>query len=238
MKNWAVAIGIILLILAAVLLKNYGATYATANLTQGLASSNSNLSTWECTGNFLQHDVIMLNLLPNMFWFQNPSAFDVLDNGQSIMYVYVNITDPANGVSYYELWYTFDQTTSRYSVYNATALSFGEGINSTVLLPANFNMTYTLVAGTAQLNGTYVANVTFVGNVINFAGGEYKPSAFQLYYGRTALQLSQPYTNLQYVGYAAIPTSVIFLAYGLIKRPKSIRKTPSRNTRHPNNVTR
>ena len=228
MKKWAFAVGMILLLLTPILLTSYRTTYATPKVTQGPASTTdtSNLSAWECTGNFSANDVIMVEFLPNIFWAQNPGAFDVLDNGMSVLYVDMNITDPKNSMSQYELWLTYDQTNNQFSVYNATALSFGEGVNSTVVLPNKFTMTYTFVAGTAQLNGTYFANVTFAGYVIDYrVDGTYKPAAFELFYVRTSLQLSQPYMNLLYVGYAIIPAGVIFLVYGGLKRTKPIRKT-------------
>jgi len=231
-KRWAVAVGLLLLLLASVLLTSYKTIYATPKVTQGPASTTdtSNLSAWECTGNFSENDVIMVEFLPNIFWAENPAAFDVLDNRMPVLYVDMNITDPKNNMSQYELWLTFDQTNNHFSVINVTALSFGEGINSTVVVPNKFTMTYTFIAGTAQLNGTYFANATFVGFMVDYrANGTYKPAVFELFYARTVLQLSQPYASLLYVGYAIIPAGVIFLIYGGLKRTKPTRKASSRD---------
>jgi hypothetical protein len=237
-KKWAVAIGLLLLLLAPVMLTSYKTIYASAKVTQGLASTNnsSNLSAWECTGNFSANDVIMVELLPNIFWAQNPAAFDLLDDGRNVLYLDMNITDPEESMSQYELWLTYDQTYSRFSVINVTALSLGEGINDTVVLPNKFNMTYTFVAGTAQLNGTYFANVTFAGFAVDYrandtiSGVHATPSVFELFYARTSFELSHPYASLLYVGYAVIPAGVIFLIYGL-KKTKSIPKASKRDKR-------
>jgi len=234
-KRWAVAVGLLLLLLVPVLLTSYKTIYATPEVTQGSASTTdtSNLSAWECTGNFSANDVIMVEFLPNIFWAQNPAAFDVLDNGTPVLYVDMNITDPKSNMSQYELWLTYDRTNNRFSVINVTALSLGEGINSTVFVPNKFTMTYTFIAGTAKLNGTYFANVTFVGFAVNYrANGTYKPAAFELFYARTVLQLSQPYASLLYVGYAIIPAGAIFLVYGVLKRTKPTRKASSRDLQH------
>jgi hypothetical protein len=230
MKNWAVAIGIILLVVTSILLTSYNRVYATPKVTQGLASTGD-LSTWECAGNFTKDDVIFVELLPNIFWAQNSAAFDILDNNIPVMYVDMNITDPKNTMSQYELWLTYDKSLNRFSVYNASALSFGEGINSTIFLPNKFNVTYTFYAGRAMLNGTYLANITSAGYAINYrTEGTYKPAAFELFYARATFEVTQPYTNLLYIGYATTPLSVIFLAYGL-KRTKPARIASNRDLR-------
>jgi hypothetical protein len=232
MKKWAIGIGIILLLVTSILLTSYNRVFATPKTTQGLASTGD-LSTWECAGNFTKDDVIFVELLPNIFWAENPSAFDILDNNVPVMYVDLNITDPKNTMSQYELWLTYDQTTNRFSVYNASALSFGEGINSTIYLPNKFNVTYTFYAGRAMLNGTYFANITSAGYAIDYrADGTYKPAAFELFYARTTFDLSQPYTSMLYIGYATIPSSIIFLVYGGLKRTKPTRKVSNRDLRH------
>jgi hypothetical protein len=240
MKKWAVGIGIILLILAAIMLASYKTTFATPAVTQGPANMTQNLSpsAWDRTGNFTKGDVIMVEFLPNSFWAQDPGAFDEIDAGNgtilAVLYVDINITDPENTMSQYELWLTYDQTSNTFSVYNATALSFGEEINSTVLLPNGFNFTYTFYAGTAELSGTYYANVTSAGWPDDYRpNGTYVPSALELFYARTAFQVSQPYTNLLYVGYVTSAAGVMFLAYGLIRAKRKAR-TLTRNSRRPN----
>jgi hypothetical protein len=153
------------------------------NISAGQATATPSLSGWECTGDFLAKDVILVDLLPNIFWSQNDSAFGEV-NGMPIMYVNVSITDPESSISRYQLEYTYSPNgpVGTLSLYNETALSFGDGISSTVILPSNYSIAYTFIAGTANLDGTYFANVTFVGYTIDYrAEGSYAPGYFALY---------------------------------------------------------
>jgi hypothetical protein len=231
MNKWAVGVGIILLILSPVLLTSYKAVYATPKFSSGLASNVSNpsqWSSWERWGTFAKDDVIFVDLRPEIFWAQNPAAFDV-ENGYAVLYVDINITDPKSTMSQYELWLTYDATANQFSVYNASVLSFGDGINSTVYLPNQYNITYTFMAGRALLDGAYFANVTSVGFPYDYRvkNSTATPSYFALFYGRTTFQLSQPYSSLLYAGYVTIPASVIFLVYGL-KTGKPINRASGR----------
>jgi hypothetical protein len=231
MNKWALAVGIILVIVSPVLLTSYKTVYATPVFKASLAG-DARISSWECSGTFAKDDVIFADIRPDLFWFNNSGAFDVLDNppGMAVFYVDINITDPKNTVSQYELWYTYDPTQSiPYAVYNVSVLSLGEGINNTVYLPNQYNVTYTFYAGRALLDGTYFANVTSAGWPYDYRiyNPTAPPSYFALSYGRTTLELSQPYSSLLYVGYVTIPAGVIFLVCGL-KTGKPIRKASSK----------
>jgi len=232
MKVWAVAVGIILLLATPVLLASYNTAYGTVSTTAGPWPQNQNA--WEYSANFSANEIILAQLSPNMFWFNNTRAFDMLDDGTPIMYVDINITDPENGLSQYELWYTYDVTNpSRYGLYNATMLYTAPGINQTLHLAPNFNAANGLILGAAEYNGTYLANVTFVGYAIDFrADGQFPPASFVLNYAVTTLQKSYPYTNLVYVNFLTIPASVVFLIYGL-KKTRQISKTSKRDMRLP-----
>lgn len=235
MNKWILGFGLFLLLMAPVLLTFTKTTRVAPKATEGPASSNdpSEIKRWECAGNFTKDDVIMVELLPDIFWAQNPAAFDLIsENGTSfnVLYVDINITDPQNSISQYEVWLHFDQTANRFSVYNATALSFGGGISSTVLLPNKYNFTLTFIAGMAQLNGTYVANVVSAGALYDYrTDGTYPPAVLELFYLRTTFELSKPYADLLYAGYATIPIGGTLLVYGIIWRTKPHRKASNRN---------
>jgi hypothetical protein len=237
MNRWIIGFGLLLLLLAPVFATYAPQNYATPQATQGPASSNnpSEIARWECAGNFTKDDVIMVELLPNIFWAQSPTAFDLVDFGNgttlSIFYVNINITDPTNDMSAYELWLHYDQISNRFTVYNASALSFGIGISSDVLLPNKFAFSYTFIAGSAKLNGTYLANIISAGWPYDYRANNNTivPSTFELFYVRTTLKLSKPYANLLYVSYALIPTGIVFIVYGSRKRTKPLRKASSRN---------
>ena len=222
MKKWAFAVGIILLLLTPILLTSY--KMSTTGYASGLASTTepSNLYVWECAGNFSANDLILVDLLPNIFWSSNESAFDVLDNGMPVMYADINITDPKNSTSTYELEFTYNPTDIKRNLhpYNLTVLSAGEGINQTV----NVKETgVTFIAGIAKLDGTYFANLTFVGFMLDYrADGRFTPGTFALYWGRT--EESHPYMSLLYVNFVTIPASVIFLVYGLKKTDRKRRR--------------
>lgn len=242
MKKWAVSIGIILLILTPIILASYNTAYGTASTTAGPWPLNAN--SWEYSANYNASDTILAGFSPNINWFNNSAAFDLTDSGQSVMYVDFNITDPAKGESQYELWLTFDQTNYRWSFINQTLLYNATGISATVGPPyslplaPNFHVASGIILGTAVLNGTYFANVTFVGYIVNFrdpSSGNFPPSNFVLNWATTTLQKSYPLANLIYGNFFTIPGSVLFLVYGLKKTKKnSIRKMPKResNTRH------
>ena len=163
-------------------------------VTQGSANPNQTLapSGWERTGNFLAGDVIEVNLLWNIFWAQI-GGFDVVEiNGTyyPVLYVEVSITDPSNAVSHYELWLSYDSSQNQFSWINATVLSLGAGINPSILLPEGFNFTYTFMAGTANLSGAYLVNVTSVRGTTPdyrvYQNGVYDPSVLELFYARVS----------------------------------------------------
>jgi hypothetical protein len=198
MKKEVLATWIGCLLLAPIALASYNNPHGVLNITAGQATATPSLSGWECTGDFLANDVILVDLLPSIFWSQNDSAFGA-PNGMPIMYVYVSITDPESSISRYELEYTYNPSdpVRRLLLYNETALSFGQGVSATVILPSNFSMTYTFIAGTAKLDGTYFANVTFVGYAIDYrAEGTYAPGYFALYRVGCALQDDVAVTDL------------------------------------------
>jgi hypothetical protein len=230
MKIWPFAVGILLLLLTPILLASYKTSYTTISYTTGLASDakgTPDLSVWEFAGNFSANDLILVDLLPNILWNSNEGAFDLLDNGMPVMYVDMSITDPGNSVSQYELWYTYnpEDGTRRLTVFNVTALSVGEGINQTALVPPGFSNPVTFIAGTAELDGMYFANLTFVGAVTNYrSDGNLKPGAFALYYERTIEQNSQPYASLLYVSFVTVTASIISLAYGFKKNSRKRRR--------------
>lgn len=228
MKIWAIAVGIILLLATPIILSTYQTAYGTVSTTPGPWPQNRN--SWEYSGNFSASEIILAQFSPNMFWFNDTRAFDMpLNDTTPIMYVDINITDPENGQSHYELWYTYDVTNpSRYGLYNATMDYAAPGINKTVHLAPNFNIANGLVLGAAEYNGTYLANVTFVGYAIDFrADGRFPPASFVLNWAVTTLQKSYPYTNMVYANFFTIPVSIMFLIYGLRKTrsmPKAYKK--------------
>jgi hypothetical protein len=230
MKIWPFAVGILLLLLTPIILASYKTSYTTISYATGLASDakgTPDLSVWEFSGNFSANDLILVDLLPNILWSNNAGAFDLLDNGMPAMYVDMSITDPGDSVSKYELWYTFNpgDSTRRLTVFNVTALSVGEGIDPTARVPPGFSNPVTFIAGTAELDGTYFANLTFAGAVTDFRwDGKLKPGAFALYYERTIEQKSQPYASLLYLSFVTVPASVISLAYGFKKNNRKQRR--------------
>ena len=238
--------------MVAIMLTNYKNVYATPSVSQGAANAvqSSSPGGWERTGTFISGDVIEIELDWNILWAQI-GGFDTVEiNGTyySVLYIELSIIDPNSTLSQYELWLSYDQTANQFSYINASALSLGTGINPHVYLPNGFNFTYTFIAGMANLNGTYFANVTSVEGTVP----EYRtyidpttnttdaPAVFELFYARTSFQFSKPYENLLYVSFGMIPISVIFLAYGLIgKRPKrgknqlkSVRQLKNRDSAH------
>lgn len=225
MKKWAVAVGIILLILTPFLLTQYNVPYGTVNTTIGSWPTHS---TWETAANFSENDIILLAFSPNIFWSQDPYGLEATDTSPPIAYtiVDINLTDPNHSVNetQYELWFAFSYSTQyQYSVYNATLLSVGDGINRTAVLAPTFSNVNNFVLGTAESSGTYFGNVTFVGGGVMYPGhdyrsnGTYPPANFAFNWAHTVLRKSYPYASLLYVSFLTIPASVAFMAYGLRK---------------------
>jgi hypothetical protein len=241
MKKWAVAVGTVLLILTPFLLTKYNTPYGRISTISGNWPTNPN--TWTTAANFSANDIILLEFSPNIFWFSNPAALEVIDvRGKTIAYtiVDINITDPRESAdeSQYEFWYTFDYTSFRASFFNGTMLSVGDGINRTAVLAPTFHAASAFVLGTAKFDGTYFANATFVGGGIMYPGSDYRsngtypPANFALDWARTAAQKFYPYAGLLYVSFFTIPASVVFIVYGL-KKAKLIRRVRRVSNKKP-----
>jgi hypothetical protein len=238
MKKWAVAVGIILLIITPFLLTQYNIPYGAVSTTNGSWPTNPN--TWETAANFSANDIILLEFSPNIFWFSNSYDLEVTDQGVAYTIVDINITDPRKSAdeSQYEMWYAFDYTNYRAGIYNMTLLSLGDGINRTAVVAPTFSNANGFILGTAKFDGTYFANVTFVGGGIMYPGNDYRsngtypPANFALDWARTVLQKFYPYTDLLYVSFFTIPASVAFMVYGL-KKVKPIRRVPNKRPLEP-----
>jgi hypothetical protein len=232
MKKWAIAVGIILLMLTPILFAYHNHAYATLSTPNGVWTVHSNV--WEIGADFSEKDIILLEFSPNLFWFSKSDAFEVSDSGVPYIIVDINITDPikSSNESLLELWYAFDQTRYQFSLYNLTMLSVGDGINSTVSFASTFRNTNGYVLGAAELNGTYDANVTFVGGGYMYPGsdwrwnGTYPPANFALNWARNVVQKSYPYAAFFYVPFFNLPAGFALLIYGL-KETKKIHRSSS-----------
>jgi len=233
MKKWAAAVGIILLMLTPILLTYYNQAYGTVSTPSGDWTVHPNV--WEMEVNFSANDIILLEFSPNIFWFSKSTAFEVSDSGVPYIIVDMNITDPrkSSNESLYELWYTFDATKYQYSLYNATMLLVGDGINQTVHVAPTFRNTNGFILGAAELNGTYHANVTFVGGGYMIPGSDYRsngtypPANFALNWAHNVIQKSYPYATFLYAAFFTIPAGFAFLIYGL-KKPKQNHRASKR----------
>jgi hypothetical protein len=216
--KWPIAVGILLLALTPILLASCNMPVFTSVVRIEQADAATDLSRWECEGNFSAGDVILLDLLQNSQW--SSAYFDVIA-GVPVFYVDISITDPKNSVSQYEILYTYNPSSGqrRLMIVNATMLSAGDGINQTVVLPSSFHNPVTFIAGTADVNGTYFANVTSAGGTADYRLTPelslYEPGAFALYSGHTVKQESHPYADLLYVNFVTIPAGVLLLIYEL-----------------------
>jgi hypothetical protein len=220
MKKWAVGAGILLFVVAAGLLGSHNVP-VTAYATQLAGSKDEPTGEWEYSGNFSRGDIIMVDIYQNIFWSENVSEYDVID-GIPTLWIDLNITDPSNTVSTFELQYTYQQTDveHRLLAYNLTVVSVGTGIDPTAPISETG---VTFIAGTAKLNGTYVADITSVGSdILEYRVTNLKPGYFTLW--KAVAHETYPYEGLLYVGFAAIPAGFIFAAYGLKKNERISKK--------------
>ena len=228
MKKWAVVLATILL-LSTIIMFGYCRTSVVGYATElaGLTDT-SKLSEWEYAGNFSKNEIILVDLLQNIHWSENVTYFDVVANIPTL-WVTVNITDPAHTTSEYELAYTYQATdvSHRLLAYNLTILSNATEINPFAPIKETG---VTFVAGTAEQNGTYVANVTSVSSdVLEFRQTDLKPSFFALYKARAVV--TYPYSILSYAGFVTGPACIAFAVYGL---QSDHRKERSKSTKAEN----
>jgi hypothetical protein len=222
MKKWTavVVVGILLILVSGILLAAYNLP-VDAYTTSLAGPSGESTGDWVYAANFTANDIILVDIYQNLFWSQNVTFFDVIA-GIPTLFLNVNITDPKNTVSAYQLQYTFQQSdvTHRLLAYNLTEWAVGTGINPKAPVTESG---ITFIAGVAKFNGTYVANITWVGSdVLQYRATSYKPGYFALW--KAVAYETYPYRSLLYVSFATIPAGSIFVGYGLNKNNRKSKK--------------
>jgi hypothetical protein len=217
MKKWAVGLGLILIFVGFVSLASYNSP--SSEIASELAGEKDpdKLANWEYAGNFSEGDIILVVMRQNIFWSEGAMAWDIGPSSIPTKWVDINITDPQNGISAYELQYTYRQEDIGRSmkIYNFTILSFGEGINETQKVRQT-GATFT--AGIAKLSGTYVGNITMVDpDPKGYRENNYPPAYFALFRGYPIM--TYPLQYLLFAGIATPLLGIVFLVFGLTRKP-------------------
>jgi hypothetical protein len=218
MKKWAIGFGILLLFSTLIFLSvsNQPAVKTYRQL------AGTPVQDWECRGNFLEGDIVGVKIMQNLNWSQGPYA---LDPSAGDKLIYVEVVDPNNGSSRYELEYTINPSYPTHGLQgiNFTVLAVGDG-----LVPPEKNAPkfgeITFVAGTAKYNGTYVARIALIDPPVQ----DYdKPSYFALFRGYH--KTVQPYSSFLYVGLTTLPVGSILLIYGFSSKKRKEKRIPHNN---------
>jgi hypothetical protein len=207
MKKWALALGMLLLLTTPILISMSSQSESGVRIADQAGEA---VQDWECKANFSKGEIVAVTILQNISWGTGPYA---VDEDTLTKYVPVEVADPVNGTSSYELQYMLNPSlgvAGRLYGVNFTELSVGAGLIP-FTLPYHKFQEVTFIAGIANYTGTYVASINY-SNVWPYLQPYDTPSWFAFYRGY--LDTAQPYSSLLYVALTAFPISIVLLVYG------------------------
>jgi hypothetical protein len=216
MNKWAVSIGVVLIV-AGLILSSFHNLSRTETFSELAGETDpSKLAGWEYAGNFTAGDIIIVDVLQNIFWTNSSAAYDLVAMVPT-KDVIVNITDPKNGVSEFDVVYTYspdDLTLRQMHTYNITILSLSDGISQDYHVSQSGA---TFVAGKAMYSGTYTANITdIIPDHLGYRQNGLNPAYFALFKAYNVT--SYPYGSTFYIGVGTSAAGIILIVYGLARK--------------------